>query len=229
MTHGSVVKSLRQGVIVHDFIAGHLVVGVGGVLVEELVLGQGQASDLEQQAPVHLVVFGVETLKYLESDDFGVVKCFFLRGWISAGSCCQVCVGDHVLVRVFDRTALSGEQECLVEEAGDAVHLDYVLDVMLLGETLHCQLELAVLVDLSLELFFEAAKANAEEDFGAEADLELLSAPHVLLERLLRSRDFLLKRRSTFLALPHTRFAVECGPHHRLVFGEFMVHTCQDF
>lgn len=49
--------------------------------------------------------------------------------------------------------ALASEEERLVEETGDAVHLDNSLNVLLLAQALYCQFELAVLVDLCLELF----------------------------------------------------------------------------
>lgn len=89
-------------------------------------------------------------------------------------------------MRVLKGSALSGEEKGLVEEAGDAVQFNDVLDVLLLPQAQQRELELAVLGDLRLELAFEAAAATVEdgreENLCTETNVERLSAPNVLLE-----------------------------------------------
>ena len=95
------------------------------IVVVELVAVKAHARHLEKHASIQLIVYRIKTFEHLFGHSVWVIGIqVFFFGLFGVFVC------DDIFVAVFYGKALSRQEVHFVEQSWNAVHLNYVLDVL---------------------------------------------------------------------------------------------------
>ena len=129
---------------------------------------------------VHFVIVGIETVKHIidHLDKFDARLLVFLPLLCSLIVSDNIIGRDHILVRVGQAAQVSLQEPRFVEDARDSVHLDQVLDVLLLVQPILREQELLMTVKVASA---PAILAASSESDAAAAGFE--ASYHNVLEK----------------------------------------------
>ena len=107
---------------------------------------KSKPSSLEQDPPINFVFHGVEAVENLAY----VISCFVIQLLLYVTYVVlflqHVFISDHKLVEEVYCSALADEEVCLVKYTCDPIHLNHMLDVVLLTKSRQCYVKFFVLV-----------------------------------------------------------------------------------
>ena len=156
-----IVEPFHEGVIINKkSFRSFIFFRIRRTIVMEFVASKTDSSHLVEHESILLIVDRIKTFEHFSF--INILIYVYVQRLVSfSGSFFSIFDWNNILAAVFDSTALSIKKVHFMEQTWNAVHFNYILDILFLTKALKSQLK-----------FFVLDRPFANTDYTLEADIK---------------------------------------------------------